>query len=286
MMDKVNSAAESIHREISTALISVQDEGSLISYVKAAPKRRPRAAKSAAEGGSAQMRTGCECGEPMVLYEGQFRASCPRCGYVIEVLASTAYDRSERALEKPSTNKEIETAHDMLSMIQGGLGKESNGESPLQIDIKKSIGRIMSQLEIDYPSRRVTLEGVRGVLRSMSFRRFCKIAPYFYYRFTRLEPLKLTDSEVSRIMNSYTKIVGLWHECPKSEGGFKNLPNCRETIYKLVLGLNIDPERRKLILDHIYLPEENTLAKFITEFWVPMRAFAASRNVVIDPVDG
>lgn len=275
LIDKVGAEVDSIQRDLHKRYVDSNDETPLIEYAKVAPKKRPRAKATATE-----VTPGCNCGQMMILHDGQFRASCPTCGRIVELTATTAYERSERAADRSSANKEIETAQDMLAMIQGGLGKEGL-TGGLVADVAKHQEAILLQLADTYPLRNITIAGVRDVLRDMKLRRFCKIAPHFYYKFTGIDALKLADGELSVIMGTYTKIVNLWREYPKSDGGFKNLPNCRETIYKIIINMAMDDERRDLILSHIYLPEPNTLRKFIREFWEPMITFAESKRIVL-----
>lgn len=221
----------------------------------------------------------CGCGETLVIDESIFHAHCPRCKSSIELLGMQTRDRSERKHGGKPNNitKELETLDDMLLMIEGGVPEKRaviGARKTKQKSIGEEVGEledsILKQLQLQYPDpKAMHIEHVRNTLSHMGYRRLCKVAPYFYYRYTKYDPVMLSDVERKYIRDTYTNILQLWKKAPDMK--FNNLPCCRTIIYQIIKTMDAAPERVSKLRQLLYLPEQQTYNNFITNFWDPVQ---------------
>lgn len=207
------------------------------------------------------------CGKALVIDATHFVGICNTCGHTVELIDMQVNAQVQRSSEISNSDKEMQTVMKMVKMIQGEVEGDELGKS-----IEGDWPRIEAQLKHDFPHKEMLrVDNVRHILTNMAMRKYCKIAPYIYSRYSGRPKLILTPDEIKYILTSYADVLRIWKTHQHNDAAWstsvRNLPNCCMIIYELVDLSSWKPARITDVKDHVYQLEPNTVNKFRTGFW-------------------
>jgi len=206
----------------------------------------------------------CICGGALVFDDALYARVCDACGMTVEKLDMQVNARVQRASDSISIDKEMQTLNKMIQMIQGELVGD---------DIVKSVETdwpvIERQFRLDYPQRHtMRVENARVILTALQLRKYCKIAPYLFARYTSRPALVMTKDEIDYVRKAYREVIIIWKTYQTThKTRITNLPNCAMIIFEIIEASGWPGSRNYDLQDNIYHLERGTVDKFRGDFW-------------------
>lgn len=193
-----------------------------------------------------------KCAVKMQFYHDLSEFRCPQCGIIEPYAGGITYDIANSEKAKTTNNSHRHFLY-WITHIQGCENMQITDE---ELNLIKS--RLPNK-------RRITYKIMRACLKDTKLTKFNANIPSLMYKLTKVEPVRLTSTELQDIEQKFDIITKIYDSDVKS-GDRRNRPFNPYIIYKICEQKFANAPAKRRILDYIHIQSADTVIRLDQTF--------------------